>query len=88
MGSRKLKRMNTLFIALLAFITSVSAQDWPQYLGPNRNSESPQKNVLRSWPASGPEVLEIVAVAEPGYGNQNRAPIASPAFRLLPLQWM
>jgi outer membrane protein assembly factor BamB len=46
----------------------VFAQDWPQYLGPNRNSISPQKNILRSWPASGPEVLWTTNVG-PGFGG-------------------
>lgn len=35
---------------------SVNAQDWTQYLGPNRNSTSPQKGILRTWNAQGPEV--------------------------------
>ncbi len=46
----------------------VYAQDWPQYLGPNRNSTSPQKDILRSWPASGPEVLWTANVG-PGFGG-------------------
>ena len=52
-----------MFIGLYVLIVSlgnVSAQDWPQYLGPNRNGTSPQKNILRSWPAKGPEVLWTV----------------------------
>ncbi len=44
----------------------VYAQDWPQYLGPDRNSTSPQKCILRSWPENGPEVLWTVDV---GRGN-------------------
>jgi outer membrane protein assembly factor BamB len=66
MKSLKPKRLNMLFLALLACFTTVYAQDWPQYLGPNRNSESPQKNVLRFWPESGPEVRWTVEV---GLGN-------------------
>ena len=31
--------------------------DWPQYLGPYRNSTSDQKGLIRSWPEKGPEVL-------------------------------
>ncbi len=48
--------------------TSLQAADWPQYLGPNRNSTSPQKGLLRSWPEKGPEVLWSVAVGK-GYGG-------------------
>lgn len=43
-------------VLILAFTVQVYAQDWPQYLGPDRNSISPQENILRSWPENGPEV--------------------------------
>jgi hypothetical protein len=57
-----------LIIVLLFYTALASAQDWPQYLGPERNSTSPQKNLLRSWPENGPEVLWTVEVGE-GYGG-------------------
>ena len=63
----KLKKIIPLLV-MLTCITNVYAQDWPQYLGPNRNSTSPQKNLLRSWPESGPEVLWSVNVGI-GYGG-------------------
>lgn len=44
-------------VVLFVCIANVYAQDWPQYLGPNRNSTSDQKGILRSWPENGPEVL-------------------------------
>jgi outer membrane protein assembly factor BamB len=47
---------------------SLRAADWPQYLGPDRNSTSPEKRILRSWPEKGPEVLWSVAVGK-GYGG-------------------
>jgi outer membrane protein assembly factor BamB len=53
-----IKRISTLvFIALMSGLTALHAQDWPQYLGPDRNGTSPQQNLLRTWPVSGPEVL-------------------------------
>jgi len=54
-----MKRINLLFIAVvLSFcISNVSAQEWPQFLGPNGNSTTTQAGLLRSWPAEGPEVL-------------------------------
>jgi outer membrane protein assembly factor BamB len=55
-------------IVLIASVSGIFAQDWPQYLGPNRNSTSPQKGILRTWPATGPEVLWTVNVG-PGYGG-------------------
>ena len=45
-----------------------STQDWPQYLGPYRNSTSDQKGILRSWPEQGPEVLWTVNVGI-GFGG-------------------
>jgi outer membrane protein assembly factor BamB len=65
-----MKRINLLFTAVVLFacISDICAQDWPQYLGPNRNSISPQKGILRTWPAIGPEVLWTVNVG-PGYGG-------------------
>ena len=44
------------------------AEDWPQYLGPNRNSTSSQKGILRTWPENGPEVLWTVDVGI-GFGG-------------------
>jgi outer membrane protein assembly factor BamB len=38
-------------------MSNAFAQDWPQFLGPERNNTSPQKEILRTWPAEGPEVL-------------------------------
>lgn len=63
---------NRLFIVsaflLMIFANSSYAQDWPQFLGPQRNSTSTQKNLLRSWPEKGPEVLWAVNVGI-GYGG-------------------
>lgn len=53
---------------LMAFANSIKAQDWPQFLGPERNSTSPQKNLLRTWPATGPEVLWTANIGI-GYGG-------------------
>lgn len=55
-------------LLLISFTTHLVAQDWPQYLGPNRNSTSEQKNILRSWPETGPEVLWSVDIGK-GYGG-------------------
>ena len=53
---------------ILMVVTGSSWADWPQYLGPNRNSTSDQKGLLRAWPENGPEVLWTVPVAK-GYGG-------------------
>jgi len=65
---KKIIRVYILATTLLAFMMNLQAQDWPQYLGPDRNSISPQKNLLRSWPENGPEVLWSVGVGI-GYGG-------------------
>jgi len=52
----------------LSAINSAYTQDWPQYLGPNRNGVSAQKDLLRSWPQQGPEVLWTTSVGI-GYGG-------------------
>lgn len=57
-----------IVVVLLICISKAHAQDWPQYLGPNRNSTSDQKNILRAWPEKGPEVLWSVDVGI-GYGG-------------------
>lgn len=58
----------TAALLLLAAETELRAQDWPQYLGPKRDGTSPEKGIMRSWPASGPEVLWTADVG-PGYGG-------------------
>ena len=60
---------NVLIPALILFFTvQINAQDWPQYLGPDRNSTSPQENLLQSWPENGPEVEWTVDLGI-GYGG-------------------
>jgi len=64
-----MKTRTTLVAVVLMVVAGSSlAADWPQYLGPARNSTSPEKGLLRSWPESGPEVLWTVAVGI-GYGG-------------------
>ena len=57
----------TIVLVIIA-VSSLFAQDWPQYLGPNRDSTSPQENILRTWPENGPEVVWTVDVGK-GYGG-------------------
>ncbi len=55
-------------IGLLAFALNMQAQDWPQFMGPNRNGITSQKGMMRSWPESGPEILWSVNTGI-GYGG-------------------
>ena len=57
-----------LTIAALSVACTSWAADWPQYLGPDRNSTSPEKGLLRAWPETGPEVLWTTPVNR-GYGG-------------------
>ncbi len=65
-----MKKRNLIvsFGLLFSCIMHLYAQDWPQYLGPNRNSISDQKGILRTWPATGPEVLWTANIGI-GYGG-------------------
>lgn len=63
----------TLYIVILVFstftvISDVVSADWHQYLGPDRNSTSPETGIMREWPEGGPEVLWTVDVGT-GYGG-------------------
>jgi len=60
-------KLGSLIISLL-FIGSTFAVDWPQYLGPNRDSISSEKGILRTWPQAGPEVLWTATVGR-GFGG-------------------
>ncbi len=64
----KLKKPVILTYLLTFCVLNIYAQDWPQFLGPERNSTSPQKNLLRTWPENGPEVLWTTSIGI-GYGG-------------------
>ena len=64
-----MKKHLALVIMLVLMASCVSlAADWPQIYGPNRNSISAQKGILRTWPENGPEVLWTVPVGI-GFGG-------------------
>jgi len=59
-----------LLIALVTACLAAAAvgEEWFQFLGPNRNGVSPEKGLLRKWPAGGPKVLWTIDVG-PGFGG-------------------
>ena len=70
-------KKRTVFIPVLIILLDLAnsckqntqnTQDWPQYLGPDRNGISTQTGILRSWPENGPEVLWTVDVGI-GFGG-------------------
>src|SRR5271166_3683808 len=46
--------MRCLLIFAAGFLI---AADWPQYLGPNRDSKSAETGLARSWPKDGPRIV-------------------------------
>ena len=44
-------------LATLIIISNSIAEDWPWFLGPNRDATSNETGLMKSWPQSGPEVL-------------------------------
>ncbi|MGD9158506.1 MAG: PQQ-like beta-propeller repeat protein [Desulfobacteraceae bacterium] len=64
-----MKTLRIITIILIFLMTnSIFASDWSQYLGPDRNSVSNEKGLLRSWPAEGPKVLWTIPLGE-GFGG-------------------
>ena len=62
-------KVRVMLTAVVLMVVACSSwADWPQYLGPNRNSTSDQKGLLRPWPENGPEVLWAVSVGR-GFGG-------------------
>ncbi len=57
-----------MIIAVLFAGCQIFASDWPQYLGPDRNSVSEEKGLLKTWPKEGPRVLWTVPLGE-GFGG-------------------
>ncbi len=63
-------------VAVLCFLASLgapavtSAQDWPQWRGPNRDGISTEKNLLKQWPVgSAPKVVWQVDNVGAGYSS-------------------
>jgi outer membrane protein assembly factor BamB len=59
-------KLITVIIALS--VACAIAADWPGYYGPNRDSTSTEKGILRSWPTEGPKVLWTAPIGI-GYGG-------------------
>jgi len=73
MQNKSSKSKFSVFLAAIIIIVGCStvepkAQDWHQFLGPDRNATSSHTGLLRSWGETGPEVLWAVEVGI-GYGG-------------------
>jgi len=59
----------SLLLGLCVTAISVSAADWPGFLGPNRDGHSPDKGLLKSWDSDGPPLLWKVNDIGPGWSS-------------------
>ncbi|WP_297086070.1 PQQ-binding-like beta-propeller repeat protein [uncultured Draconibacterium sp.] len=64
--------LNRLVLALLTLVVFSCSQqkenNWPQYLGPDRNATISDAGILRQWPESGPAKVWEFPLG-PGYGG-------------------
>jgi outer membrane protein assembly factor BamB len=51
------------------FVLPVSATDWPQWRGPNRDGLSEEKGFRKEWPKTGPELIWRVSDLGRGYST-------------------
>jgi outer membrane protein assembly factor BamB len=63
-----MKFRSCVLLFVLSAATTLVAADWPQWRGPNRDNQSTETGLYRSWPAGGPKVLWKTPVAE-GYAG-------------------
>jgi outer membrane protein assembly factor BamB len=61
-------KLKLVSMIILLFVACAFAADWPQYLGPERNSTSAEKGILRTWPKDGPKILWTLPLGI-GYGG-------------------
>jgi outer membrane protein assembly factor BamB len=61
----------TLLVIGLCLLVSPTAngQQWPQWLGPQRNGTSDERGLLKSWPSEGPPLRWIARDCGAGYGG-------------------
>ena len=45
------------------------AAEWPGWLGPNRDGKSPDKGLLKQWPAGGPKLVWKATDIGKGYSS-------------------
>src|SRR5262249_29142993 len=59
-----------LFVTLLSALPLAAAEpDWPQFRGPKRDGISPDKWLLKSWPADGPRLVWKAEGVGEGYSS-------------------
>ena len=58
---------------VLAGASCLSAQDWPQWRGPNRTGVSRETGLLKEWPAEGPKLAWKATGLGKGYAGVSYA---------------
>ena len=69
------KTILLLVVALFGLTQATSAEDWPQWRGPNRDGISKEKGLLQEWPTEGPTLVWQKNELGDGYstpGNRQR----------------
>lgn len=65
----KLKLHFLLAAAIVLPLTSVFSGDWPQWRGPNRDDNSTETGLLKTWPDGGPKLVWMNKDAGLGYSG-------------------
>ena len=58
-----------LLLGLFLPFNATNAADWPGFLGPNRDGNSPATGLLKEWPEAGPPLLWKVDNVGPGWSS-------------------
>ncbi|MBN2181962.1 MAG: PQQ-like beta-propeller repeat protein [Sedimentisphaerales bacterium] len=65
-------RIDVVFLGLIIFLFCcgiVTAADWPQFRGPNRDGLCTETGLLKSWPQGGPKLLWELSGLGTGYSS-------------------
>ncbi|MGB7323494.1 MAG: PQQ-binding-like beta-propeller repeat protein [Rubripirellula sp.] len=68
-----MKSISPILLSLMLFTCFVSAADWPQFRGPNRDGKSLETGLLKKWPEGGPKLLRTIS----GLGSGFSSPVIS-----------
>ncbi len=65
-----MKRIILVGLGLVAITSHLAtAEDWPQWRGPNRDGTSKETGLLKEWPEGGPKLLWAVSNVGDGYAT-------------------
>src|ERR1700741_3414187 len=70
---RDTKTITAIVALWLAASTHMSAIDWPQWRGVNRDGHSSETGLLTSWPSGGPRVIWRATGLGEGYSSMSVA---------------